>query len=574
MLSHLRLLLFFLLPVLASCSSLDPPPEEEATSRLEYPFVDVAVDLGLNQFHTGGSPEKGYIVEAKGGGATFLDFDDDGDLDIYWVNGAPLEFPAEGGGNILYRNDGDRGFADVTADLHVEGRGWGMGAISADYDNDGDADLFVTTLQGNILYRNDRDQGFVDRTEQAGLASSQWSTGAACADYDNDGDLDLYVANYLEFHREEIQKLGTQWKGVDVFIGPVSLPPLADALYRNEDDGRFVPITASVGLEQSEPGYGFGVLFADFDRDGDPDLYVANDSSPNFLYRNEGNSRFTDISFTANVAFGEMGTSQAGMGVAWGDYDGNGYPDILVTNFEDDYNTLYRNNGDGYFSDVSFDVGLGKASLRYVSFGAGFLDYNNDGHLDILVANGHVYPQIEQAGTATTYGQPNHLFENLGDGSFELRMPQSSDSTNGAQVSRGSIIGDYDNDGDLDVFISNMNDRPAMLRNDVGNRQNWLGIKLIGTTSNRDGIGAQVRLVAGNRAQIRDVICGSSFLCSEDRRGHFGLGNILLVDSLEVRWPSGVVQRLVNLPVNRYMVIEEDQLRWSLQGQLSRNKEL
>lgn len=546
---------------LAGCSS---PAPLVAADPPKHRFADVAIELGLTRAHTGGGPEKGYIVEAKGGGAAFLDFDGNGDLDIYWVNGATLEAPDRGGGNALYRNEGPRGFVDVAQSLGAQGRGWGMGAISADCDADGDVDIYVTELQENILYRNEGARGFADVAAQAGVATPAWSTGAAFADYDLDGDLDLYVANYVEFDPAEIRRLGAQWKGMNVFVGPQGLRAAPDVFYRNDGDGTFSDVTQEAGLAAVEPGYGFGVLFADYDADGDPDIYVANDSSPNFLFRNEGHTRFSEIALSANVAYGEMGNTQAGMGVAWGDYDGDGHPDIFVTNFEDDYNTLYRNNGDGRFTDVSFAAGLGQPSLPYVGFGTGFFDYDNDGDLDLLVANGHVYPQIDQAGTGATYAQPNHLFENLGEGRFALLLPQAGDSLGTARVSRGSCIGDYDDDGDLDIFITNLNDQPTLLRNDIGNRQNWLGIKLVGTVSNRDGIGARLRLFAGSRVQVRDVICGSSFLCSEDRRVHFGLSQAQQVDSLEVRWPSGAIQRFKDLPINCYLVVAEDQPSWRL----------
>jgi len=422
-------------------------------------------------------------VEAKGGGGALLDFDSDGDLDIYWVNGATLDAPGAGAGNALYRNDAFKAFVDVAASKGVAGKGWGMGAISADYDSDGDADLYVTTLQDNLLYRNDGNSDFVDVASLAGVAASGWSTGAA---------------------------------------------------------------------------------FADYDLDGDPDLYVANDSSPNFLFRNEGDGTFADVSLGGNASYGEMGNAQAGMGVAWGDYDGDRYPDILVTHFEDDYNTLYRNNGSGGFADVSFAAGLGRASLTYVSFGAGFLDFDNDGDLDLLTANGHVYPQIDQGGSGATYAQPDHLFENTGEGRFELLLPQPGDSLGTARVSRGSCIGDLDNDGDLDIFVINLNDRPSLLRNDVGDRRNWLGVQLVGAAGNRDAIGARLELFAGGTIQVRDVICGSSFLCSEDRRAHFGLGSSTRIDSLRIRWPSGSVQRFADLPPNSYLIVEEERATWSL----------
>ena len=554
-----------LLACLFACSS--PVPEESTLSPADQSsprFTDVAVPLGLTREHTGGGPDKGYIVEAKGGGAALLDFDDDGDLDIYWVNGATLDAPTAGAGNALYRNDAFQTFVDVAASKGVEGKGWGMGAVSADYDNDGDDDLYVTTLQENLLYRNDGDSGFVDVAPPAGVDAPGWSTGAAFADYDNDGDLDLYVAHYVDFHPEEILPLGTQWKGVDSFIGPLSLRPVPDVLYRNEGDGTFTDVSRESGIAQVEPGYGFGVLFADYDLDGDPDLYVANDSSPNFLFRNDGDGTFADVSLGGNASYGEMGNAQAGMGVAWGDYDADGYPDIFVTHFEDDYNTLYRNSGNGGFADVSFAAGLGRASLTFVSFGAGFLDFDNDGDLDLLTANGHVYPQIDRGGSGSTYAQPNHLFENIGEGRFALLLPQQGDSLGAARVSRGSCIGDFDDDGDLDVFVINLNDRPSLLRNDVGNRQNWLGVQLVGATSNRDAIGARLELFVGGTVQVRDVICGSSFLCSEDRRAHFGLGSSSRVDSLQIRWPGGSMQSFTDLPINSYLLVEEHSPTWTL----------
>ena len=520
-------------------------------------FVDVAVDVGLTREHVGGGPDKGYIVEAKGGGAALLDFDDDGDLDIYWVNGATLAAPDRGAGNALYRNDGGV-FVDVAQAHGVQGRGWGMGAISADYDNDGDADLYVTNLQANILYRSDGSgRAFTDVAVAAGVATPRWSTGAAFADYDGDGDVDLYVASYVILDTTDVAPLGTQWKGVPAFVGPLGLRAAADVLYRNEGDGRFLDVTAEAGVSQQEPGYGFAVLFADYDADGDPDLYVANDSSPNFTFRNEGSGRFSDQSLRANAAFGESGISQAGMGASWGDYDGDGLADIFVTNFEDDYNTLYHNDGGGQFSDVSFDAGLARPSLNYVGFGTNFADFDNDADLDLFVANGHVYPAIGRGGTGATYAEADHLFENLGNGRFALH-PNAGEAFSTARVSRGSCVGDFDNDGDLDIFVSNLNDRPVLLRNLLGTRNNWVGLLLRGTVSNRDAIGAHVQLFAGGRRQVRDILCGSSFLSSEDRRVHFGLGETAAIDSIKVRWPSGAVQRLTNVQVNRYTLIEEE----------------
>ena len=508
------------------------------------PFVDVAAQLGLTRVHTSGSLEKGYIPEAKGGGTAALDFDRDGDQDLYWVNG-------KGGGHALFRNDGSTGFVDVGEAFGVAGLGWGMGATSADFDNDGDQDLYATQLRENLLYRNDGDR-FVDVAAAAGVATPHWSTGAAWADYDRDGDLDLYVASYAVFDSTEVERLGAQWKGVEVFVGPRGLTGGADVFYRNDGD-EFADITAWARLNHPSPGYGLGVLFADADADGWPDLFVANDSSPNFFYRNRGDGRFSDRSLPARLAYGRSGQIQASMGIAWGDYDNDGHPDVFATHFEDEYNTLYRNEGDGTFADVSAEAALGPAGWAHVGFGAGFFDYDHDGDLDLLVANGHVYPQIDRAGSGSAYAQPNHLFANVGDGTFTQVVLGSGVP----RVSRGANVFDFDNDGDLDVFVANLDDRPSLLRNDVGNRQNWLGLRLIGTRGNRDGIGARARLVAGKRTQIRDLVCGSSFLSSEDRRLHFGLGRVSRVDTLEVRWPNQHREIFTDLPVNRYLTIEE-----------------
>ncbi len=510
---------------------------------------------GVTRRHMGGGSEKRYIVEAKGGGAALLDAEGDGDLDIYWVNGAQLEDLGQGGGNALYRNDGERGFADVATAQGAPGYGWGMGALSADYDNDGDVDLYVTCLQQNILYRNDGKGDFSDVTTQAGVEAPEWSTGAAMGDCDLDGDLDLYVANYADFELEAIRPLGTQWKGKDVFVGPLSLPAVPDLLFRNNSDGTFANITASSGVGQEEPGYGFGVLFADLDSDGDADLYIANDSTPNFLYRNNGDGTFVEIGLQANAAFNEMGLPQAGMGVALGDYDNDGEADLFVSNFEDDYNTLYRNGGDGTFKDISFAVGLARTSLPLVGFGTVFIDYDNDADLDLFVANGHVYPQVEVTGSATTYGQANHLYDNDG-GHFTLVWPAAGAARTGA-VSRGVVAGDFDNDGRPDLFVTNLNERPTLLRNVAVGQHNWLGLSLVGVGANSQGVGAKVYLWSGGQQQRRDVLCGDSFLSSSDRRLHFGLGQATAVDSLHVHWPGGALQRLTDLPINAYSVVEE-----------------
>lgn len=525
-----------LLPLcLAACAPADGPP-----------FIDKAGDWGLERVHVGGGAQKHYIVEAKGGGAALLDADLDGDLDIYWVNG-------EGGGNALYRNDQGRGFVDRAVAAGVSGRGWGMGALSADYDADGDADLYVTCLRENILYRNDGLEQFADATARAGLALPVWSTGAAMGDADLDGDLDLYVANYADFDSAAVRPLGTQWKGRDVFVGPLGLPALPDVLYRNDGAGVFTDATAASGLGRPDPGYGFAVLFIDSDDDGDLDLYVANDSTPNFLYRNAGDGTFVEVGLQAHAALGETGLAQAGMGAAWGDYDNDGNGDLLVTNFEDDYNTLYRNTGGGAFADVSFAAGLGRISLPYVGFGAVFLDFDNDADQDLFVANGHVYPQIERPGSGATYAQANHLFAN---DAGHFRLVELAPSEHWA-VSRGAVSGDFDDDGRLDLFVTNLNGRPSLLHNQTAAGHHWLGLRLVGAGKNREAVGAKVVLWSGGQKQRRDVLCGESFLGSGDRRVHFGLGATGRADSLHIYWPSGVLQRLVGLPIDGYVRVEE-----------------
>ena len=528
-------------------------PEEWPPATGPY-LMDVAESVGLTRIHTGGGPDKEFIVEAKGGGAAMLDAEGDGDLDLYWVNGATLDDPF-GGGNALYVNEAG-GFRDLGAEAGVRGRGWGMGAASADYDNDGDADLYVTCLQADLLYRNDtrgRAPAFAEVVD-AGIEPHSWSTGAAFGDYDGDGDLDLYVTAYAEFAADRIQPLGSRWRGTPVFVGPVGLPAAPDALLRN-DGGALADVTTEAGVGQVPAGYGLGVLFVDVDGDGDVDLFVANDSTPNFLFRNEG-GRFTDASLEAGVAYAGRGTSQAGMGAAWGDVDGDLRPDLLVTHFENDYNTLYRNQGGGRFADVTVLAGLGVAAFPWVGFGACLADFDHDADLDLFVANGHVHPQIERAGTGSSYAQPNQLYANRGDGTFDVLGPETGLGGR-PRVSRGALAGDFDDDGDLDLFVHNLNDRPSLLRNDWA-RGHWLGVLLTGTRSNRDAAGARLWLTAGGRTQVRDVLRGSSFLGSEDPRVHFGLGAAASVDSLVVRWPSGRRQVVSSPGVDRYHRVVED----------------
>ena len=520
-------------------------------------FTDATAAAGLYWQHRSGGPEKWHILEAKGGGVTFLDYDGDGHLDLYLVNGSTLEKTGPARRNALYRNQGDGTFAEVTAAAAVGDTAWGMGCVAADYDNDGDIDLYVTNYGPNRLYRNEGDGRFVEVGPAAGVDDSRWSTGTAFGDYDRDGDLDLYVANYVDFNpnlnRED--RPFCQWKSVDVFCGPRSLQGAADRLYRNEGDGRFLEVTVRAGVEDQGKYYGFAVLFNDYDVDGWPDLFIANDSTPNLLYHNEGNGTFREVALEAGVAYNYEGKGQAGMGAAFGDYDGDGFMDLFVTNFASDYNTLYRNEGGHRFLDMTLRAKLGDRSLPYVSWGTCFIDYDNDTDLDLFVANGHAYPQVDQLQMpAETYRQSNQLFENQGDATF--REVDGGAVLRDPRVSRGASCGDYDNDGDLDLLVLNLDDQPTLMRNE-GAGGHWLMLRLVGQESNRDGVGARLTLFAGGRKQVREVVAGSGFLSGCDRRVHFGLGPQSTVDSLEVKWPSGAIDRLYGLAADRLLTLTE-----------------
>lgn len=527
-------------------------------------FVDRTAAASLDFQHRSGGQVKNYIVEAKGGGGAFLDYDRDGYLDIYLVNGSRLEgyeAPDTPPGNALYHNNGDGTFANVTAQAGVGDTGWGMGCVAADYDNDGDVDLYVTNFGPNVLYRNEGHGQFADMTAWAGVDLPGWSTGASFGDYDNDGDLDLYVAQYLNFNPERVPPRGGMWKGLMVFAGPVGLEAASDMLYRNEGDGHFTEVTRQAGIVSRPPSYGLGVVFGDYDNDGDMDIYVANDSAPNFLYQNQGNSTFIDVGLIANAALSAEGIPQASMGVAYGDYDNDGFRDYLVTHFEDDYNTLYHNQGDGFFSVASSEVGIAEPSLPRLGFGTCFLDYDNDGDQDLLIANGHVYPQIRYL-QPEGYAEPTQLFVNQGRGNaWHFIEAPADDDLSIRNVSRGACKGDYDNDGDVDLLICNLDSAPTLLRNEGGNHNHWLSVRLVGTKSNRDGIGARIRVVAADLEQTVEVTTGGSFLSHSDTRAHFGLGHHPEADLIEIHWPSGRLQRLQNIPADQFLVVEEGEDR-------------
>ena len=553
--SNFALLLFILV---VGCAP-DQTAESPAAPRNKVVFVDRTAAAGLDFQHRSGDRIKNYIVEAKGGGGAFLDYDGDGYLDIYLVNGSRLKnrnTPGAAPRNALYHNNQDGTFADVTARAGVGDTGWGMGCVAADYDNDGDVDLYVTNFGPNVLYRNEGNGRFSEVADPAGVDLQGWSTGASFGDYDNDGDLDLYVSQYLDFNLDIAPPRAGMWKGTMVFAGPLNLQGAPDVLYRNEGDGTFTAVSQRAGVVCPEPRYGLGVVFGDYDNDGDVDIYVANDSVPNFLYQNQGDGTFIDVALIANVAHNAEGISQAGMGLAYGDYDNNGFRDYLVTHFEDDYNTLYHNLGDGFFSMASFDVGIAESSLPRLGFGTCFLDFDNDGDQDLAVANGHVYPQIEHL-QPQGYAETNQLFLNQGREKAWHFTETPAGDLGIPNVSRGACKGDYDNDGDQDLLILNLDSAPTLLRNEGGNNNTWLNVRLIGSKSNKDGIGAKVRVVAADLEQTVEVFSGGSFLSHSDIRAHFGLGRRTKADLVEVHWPSGKLQRLQEVQANQFLVIEE-----------------
>ena len=525
---------------------------------IEVHFTDITEKAGINFRHVS-SPEKKYIVESMSGGVALFDYDNDGYLDIYLVNSLTVDMvkSKQKTRSLLYHNNGDGTFSDVTDRAGVGDIGWGMGVAIGDYDNDGFDDIYVTCLGPNHLLRNTGKGTFTDVTQRAGVTDPRWSTGASFVDYDNDGKLDLFVSNYVDFDVNNLPEFGKgrscQFKGIPVQCGPRGLKGAGDSLYHNNGDGTFTDVSKKAGVSDPDGYYGLGVICSDFDEDGLVDIFVANDSTPNFLYHNNGDGTFKEIGFPSGVAVNENGSEQGSMGVTLGDYDHDQRLDLFITNFDDDYNTLYHDDGKGSFTDVSYAAKVAAVSLPYVGWGTKFFDYDNDGWVDLLVVNGHVYPQLP------TYRQRNFVHHNNHDGTFtevgaELGTPFAEKRTG-----RGAAFGDIDNDGDVDVVINNLDGPPQVLRNDGGNANNSILIRTIGVKSNRDGIGARVKVVAGGLTQIDEVHSGDSYLSQSDLRLHFGVEKATKIDLVEVHWPSGAVDKVAGAGVNRILSIKEGQ---------------
>ena len=525
---------------------------------LPVQFTDITEKAGITFKHVS-SPEKKYIVESMSGGVALFDYDNDGYLDIYLVNSLTVDMvkSKQKTRSALYHNNGDGTFTDVTEKAGVGDIGWGMGVAIGDYNNDGFDDIYVTCLGPNHLLKNNGNGTFTDVTQKAGVGDPRWSTGAAFVDYDNDGKLDLFVSNYVDFDVNHLPEFGKdrtcQFKGIPVQCGPRGLPGAGDTLYHNNGDGTFTDVSKKAGVSDPDGYYGLGVIASDFDGDGLVDIYVANDSTPNFLYHNNGDGTFKDIGFNSGTAVNENGSEQGSMGVTLGDYDHDGRLDLFITNFDDDYNTLYHNDGHGSFTDVSYAAKIAAVSLPYVGWGTKFFDYDNDGWVDLLVVNGHVYPQLP------TYRQRNLVHHNNRDGTFTEVGAQLGAPFVEKRTGRGAAFGDIDNDGDVDVIINNLDGPPQLLRNEGGNANNSVLIKLIGTKSNRDGIGARVTVVAGDLKQLDEVHSGDSYLSQSDMRLPFGLEKRTKIDLIEVHWPSGVVDKIANVNANKILTIKEGQ---------------
>ncbi len=527
-------------------------------------FVNVAPQAGLTAKTIYGDEHRNrYLLETTGSGAAFIDYDNDGWQDIFLASGTRLDGlpPNVSSTNRLYRNNGDGKFSDITEKAGLVRTAWAQGVCVGDYENDGHDDLFVSSYGKNALYHNNGTGTFTEVAEKAGVANNRtrWGSGCAFLDYDRDGYLDLFVASYIDLDLKTAPLPETGpclYKGLTVACGPPGLTGGINMLYHNKGDGTFTDVSEKAGITKTNGTYGLGVLTGDFDNDGWPDIYVANDSAPAALYHNNKNGTFTDIGVEAGSAFSIDGKPQAGMGVSAGDYDRDGWLDIFKTNFSGDTSSLYHNTGKGIFDDVTFPAGMG-LNTRWLGWGCGFVDVDNDGWPDIFLVNGHVYPEVERLTTEAGYAQRKVLYHNLHNGRFADVSDKVGEAVKKPNASRGAAFGDYDNDGDIDILINSVNGPPELLRADSSNQNNWIKIKTIGVKSNRDGIGARIKCVTEDGSQIDEVRSGGSYYSQNDLRIHFGLGKNKKVKTLELQWPSGQVDTFSNIAANQLIIVKE-----------------
>jgi hypothetical protein len=551
---------FALTALLISSSFLNlaTAPSDQTSQKESKPieFVDITSRAGIKWGIKQLAPGVKYLIETMGGGGGFIDYNNDGLLDIYLVNYSqtPQSDPNAKLKDVLYRNNGDGTFTDVTQSAGINNSMLGMGVAVGDYNNDGFEDIYVTGYGASKLYRNNGNGTFTDVTAKAGVNNKGWGASAAWFDYDNDGYLDLFVTNYLSFDPEGKVPCdffdGRPYCYLSKFKGASSV------LYHNNHDGTFTDVSEKAGIAGHE-GKGLGVIAFDYNNDGRMDMFQANDSAPNFLFRNNGNGSFTEVALDAGCALDPNGALRGGMGVDAEDLDGDGYQDIFVTNFSQQTNAFWHNNGDGTFDETTYELGLGKISIPMSGFGTRFFDYNNDGLVDLFVLNGHPFEPIQKVFPETTYAEPPFLFENTGKGFREVAAEHGA-ALKKSYLGRGLAIGDIDNDGDTDLLLMNAGEPPVLLRNDNGNRNNWLGIKLVGTKSNRDGIGTLVTVKAGTVRHTKQLLGGTSYCSASDLRLLFGLGNNQKIDEVDVRWPSGLTTTLKDVAINHYLTIKEE----------------
>jgi hypothetical protein len=542
-----------------------PPPGAKSAKCTKRPIPqlqDVTAKAGITFTHTS-SKDKKFIYESMTGGVIIIDYDRDGWPDIYLTNAPTIDMEKAGQTSlgVLYHNNHDGTFTDVTQKSGLTKACLAMGGAVGDYDNDGWPDLYITCLGGNILYHNNGDGTFTDVTAKAGVADGRWSAGASFGDYDGDGYVDLMVANYVDFHLDDLPQFGSSaycmYRGVAVQCGPRGLKGAGDSLFHNNGDGTFTDVSKQAGVSDPNGYYGLGVIWADLNNIGRPDIYLTNDSTPKFLYRNLGNGKFEEIGFESGTALSNNGSEQASMGIAVGDYNHTSRPSLYVTNFEEENSDLYRNDGNWNFTEVSYPSGVAMAALPWVKWGTAFVDLDNDGWLDLLTVNGHVYPQMDLIPSDPGYLQPKVLNMNQGDGTFCDASDEAGPALEEKQVSRGLAVGDLFNTGNMDVVVNNLDGSPMLLKNNGIPGRHWVSFELAGTKSNRLALNARIKIVAGGMTQTDEVHSGGSYLSQNDLRLHFGLGSAAKIDSVEVRWPSGAVDRIGPLAADQFYSILE-----------------